>query len=210
MYGGTGLGLTISRELATLLHGEIAVSSTPGVGSTFTLYLPLVAPDLDTVTRDVAPRVPSIPPILLAENSVRPVELVGKKVLLVDDDARNLFAVTSLLERAGLIVVTASTAQEGIDALTTQPDIDLALLDIMLPGIDGFQAARLIRAMDAYANLPIIALTAKAMPGDRDKCIEAGCSDFVPKPVDPELLLTVMKNHVVRDSKRDGRRTDAI
>jgi CheY-like chemotaxis protein len=154
--------------------------------------------------------VPSIPPILLAESSVRPVELVGKKVLLVDDDARNLFAVTSLLERAGLVVVTASTAQEGIDALTTQPDIDLALLDIMLPGIDGFQAARLIRAMDAYANLPIIALTAKAMPGDRDKCIEAGCTDFVPKPVDPELLLTVMKNHVVRDSKRDGRRTDAI
>jgi signal transduction histidine kinase len=196
MYGGTGLGLTISRELASLLHGEIAVRSTPAAGSTFTLYLPLVGPDIEPLSREILPKPQPVALLGMAETGQPPVELLGKKVLVVDDDARNLFAVTSLLERAGLRVVTASTAQEGIEQLTTQPDIDLALLDIMLPGTDGFQAARLIRAMDAYATLPIIALTAKAMPGDRDKCIEAGCSDFVPKPVDPELLLSVMKTHV--------------
>jgi CheY-like chemotaxis protein len=166
------------------------------VGSTFTLYLPLVGPDVEPLSREILPKPQVVPLLGMAETGQPPVELLGKKVLVVDDDARNLFAVTSLLERAGLRVVTASTAQEGIEQLTTQPDIDLVLLDIMLPGTDGFQAARLIRAMDAYATLPIIALTAKAMPGDRDKCIEAGCSDFVPKPVDPELLLSVMKTHV--------------
>jgi len=198
MYGGTGLGLTISRELANLLGGEITIQSTPGVGSTFTLFLPLTAQDLDSrfresfVPRSLQAQAPQ-PPVALAQSTA---ELNGKKVLVVDDDARNLFAITSLLERTGVQVICASTAQEGIAELNDHRDIDILLLDIMLPGMDGFEAAQVIRKMGTYNHLPIIALTAKAMPGDREKCLEAGCNDFVPKPVDSERLISVMKTHL--------------
>jgi HAMP domain-containing protein/signal transduction histidine kinase/ActR/RegA family two-component response regulator len=194
MYGGTGLGLTISRELANLLGGEITIESTPGQGSTFTLYLPLGGPDLETWYREAPP--PRSPQPRLLPRGESTVELMGKKVLLIDDDARNLFAITSLLERTGIKVVAASTAQEGIDELSDHPDIELVLLDIMLPGMDGFQAAQNIRANEQHARLPIIALTAKAMPGDREKCIDAGCTDFIPKPVDGDRLMSVMKDHL--------------
>jgi signal transduction histidine kinase/ActR/RegA family two-component response regulator len=198
MYGGTGLGLTISRELAHLLGGEIEVESTPGLGSTFTLWLPVSAQDL-AATYEATSRLETATYAqhpLLSPPRERPVELMGKRVLLVDDDARNLFAVTSLLERCGMDVVSASSAQEGIEALQREGPIDLVLMDIMLPGIDGYQATREIRAMPGQAALPIIAVTAKAMPGDREKCLEAGCSDFVPKPVDGDRLLNVMKQAV--------------
>jgi CheY-like chemotaxis protein/two-component sensor histidine kinase len=197
MYGGTGLGLTISSDLAHLLGGEIELRSTPGVGSSFTLYLPLGAGDLDTLLRDVAEGQPTPMPRLRDPISRPSVELSGKKVLLIDDDARNLFAITSLLERVGVEVIAASSAQEGLSELEAHRDIELVVLDIMLPGMDGFQAAQHIRKMDSHAAaLPIIALTAKAMPGDREKCIEAGCTDFVPKPVDSEVLISLMKDHL--------------
>ncbi len=199
MYGGTGLGLTISRELANLLGGEITLHSTPGEGSEFTLFLPLSSQDLDgRFSETFVPRPnPTVVHRLKAEGQASSIaELAGKKVLVIDDDARNLFAVTSLLERTGIQVVCASTAQEGITELSDHRDIDLILLDIMLPGMDGFQACKVIREMGSYETLPIIALTAKAMPGDREKCLEAGCSDFVPKPVDSDLLLSVMKTHL--------------
>ena len=147
MYGGTGLGLTISRELAHLLGGELAVRSAPGMGSVFTLYLPLNAPAFEEVyaetgiggaCRPCSSRSRPLAPELLAQ-------LQGRKALLIDDDTRNLFAVTSLLERAKMEVVAASTAQEGLDALKDNPDLDLVLMDIMLPGMDGFQATRQIR-----------------------------------------------------------------
>jgi CheY-like chemotaxis protein len=165
------------------------------VGSTFTLYLPIGAPVIDQPEEQGA--------LSMAELALAAVEpalpeqsteaLHGKRALLIDDDGRNLFAVTSLLERCKMSVVTASNAQEGFEALREHADIDLVLMDIMPPGIDGYQATRQIRAVDKYAKLPIIALTAKAMPGDREKCFEAGCSAFVPKPVDADRLILTMK-----------------
>jgi len=197
MYGGTGLGLTISRELAHLLGGQISVESVPGVGSTFTLYLPVGAPMLEQPDGDL---LSVAPPELLLSHALDPSlpeqsteALHGKRALLIDDDGRNLFAVTSLLERCKMSVITASNAQEGFEALRQHQGIDLVLMDIMLPGIDGYQATRQIRAMDQYTKLPIIALTAKAMPGDREKCFEAGCTAFVPKPVDADRLILTMK-----------------
>jgi len=171
------------------------VRSTPGMGSVFTLYLPLVGPDLESSYRDVSEHKPitdhALPELVIPAQSM--VALAGRKVLLVDDDARNLFAVTSLLERGQMKVTTAVTAQEGIDALESDPNIDLVLMDIMLPGMDGYQATQKIRSMDHHKQLPIIALTAKAMPGDREKCLEAGCTDFIPKPVNTDRLISAMK-----------------
>jgi CheY-like chemotaxis protein len=204
-YGGTGLGLTISRELAHLLGGELTVESVPGSGSTFTLHLPLTARDIshardatdeELLSAGVGQQL--VPEPELPAQSIE--ELRGRKVLLIDDDARNLFAVTSLLERCQMSVVTASTAQEGLHALSEHPDFDLALMDIMLPGMDGYQATREIRAMQHYRELPIVAVTAKAMPGDREKCLDAGCSAFVAKPVDTNRLILTMKQVLARDT----------
>ncbi len=201
MYGGTGLGLTISRELAHLLGGELAVRSAPGMGSVFTLYLPMNAPAFEEVYAETGSG--PLPPVLEPEPPLAPdllAQLEGRKALLIDDDTRNLFAVTSLLERAKMEVVAASTAQEGLEALKDHPDLDLVLMDIMLPGMDGFQATKQIRSMPKHMRLPIIALTAKAMPGDREKCLEAGCTAFVPKPVDTNRLLATIRQSLARPS----------
>jgi CheY-like chemotaxis protein len=119
--------------------------------------------------------------------------LQGKNVLIIDDDMRNIFALTSLLERYDMNVIYAENGKDGIEMLKNTPNIDIALVDIMMPEMDGYEAMRTIREMDQFVSLPLIALTAKAMKGDREKCIEAGASDYITKPADNEQLLSLLR-----------------
>ncbi|MEX0967999.1 MAG: response regulator [Bacteroidia bacterium] len=119
--------------------------------------------------------------------------LTNKKVVLADDDIRNVYALHNVLEEEGMIVFTAENGKEAIDLLHREMDIDIVLMDIMMPVMDGYEAMRKIREQEEFARLPIIALTAKAMRGDREKCIEAGASDYLAKPVDKEKLIGLMR-----------------
>jgi CheY-like chemotaxis protein len=119
--------------------------------------------------------------------------LFGRSVLLVDDDARNIFALSSVLERRGMTVLTATTGREAIELVETTPDLAIVLMDIMMPEMDGYQTMQRIRENPRFNRLPIIALTAKAMKGDREKCLEAGASDYLAKPVNTEQLLSALR-----------------
>jgi CheY-like chemotaxis protein len=120
-------------------------------------------------------------------------DLRGKRVLVVDDDVRNIFALGSVLERHGMTVVTAQTGHEAIASLEKTPDISIVLMDIMMPEMDGYQTMQLIRGQPTLRRLPIVALTAKAMKGDREKCLDAGASDYLAKPVNTEQLLATLR-----------------
>jgi len=119
--------------------------------------------------------------------------LVGKKVLVVDDDMRNIFALSSVLERRGMAVLTAETGREAIEILESTPNVAIVLMDIMMPEMDGYATMQVIRQNPSFRRLPIIALTAKAMKGDREKCLEAGASEYLAKPVNTEQLLSSLR-----------------
>ncbi|MDN3021243.1 HAMP domain-containing protein [Streptomyces sp. S.PB5] len=146
-----------------------------------------VSLDQWSAQQDVAPQGP------------RGIRFGGEKVLIVDDDIRNVFALTSVLEQHGLSVLYAENGREGIEVLEQHDDVTVVLMDIMMPEMDGYATTTAIRRMPQFAGLPIIALTAKAMKGDREKAIESGASDYVTKPVDPDHLLSVMQQWM-RDS----------
>ncbi len=135
---------------------------------------------------------------VLADVRRRDAALAGRKVLVIDDDLRNIFALTSLLEHHDIEVLHAENGRTGIELLKQFPDVDVVLMDVMMPEMDGYETTQAIRLIPAFQNLPIIALTAKAMKGDRDKCLEAGASDYVTKPVDLEQLFSVMRVWISR------------
>jgi CheY-like chemotaxis protein len=124
--------------------------------------------------------------------------IAGKKVLIVDDDVRNIFALTSALERHAMEILNAESGAEAIALLRSTPDIDAVLMDIMMPEMDGFEVMRTIRADPRFATLPIIAVTAKAMKPDRDQCIEAGASDYISKPVNVDHLVSLLRVWMTR------------
>jgi two-component system chemotaxis sensor kinase CheA len=153
---------------------------------------------LDQLTAETAVVLHRAPARGAAERSVQPrsdedAGLAGRKVLIVDDDVRNLFAIASLLEGRGMEVAFSETGQEALAVLEHQRDIDLVLMDIMMPGMDGYQTMAAIRAMPKFSGLPIIAVTAKAMQGDREKSLQAGASDYITKPVEPEKLVALIR-----------------
>ena len=174
-------------EVALFLHvartrGCGVEEAEPEAGAEVSAPVPQ-AEETPAASQPAEPRPPAGPPG----------DLKGRKVLIVDDDMRNAYSLAAILDGEGTTYEIAADGQAALDALRANPNVDLVLMDIMMPGMDGYEAMRRIRAQARFRKLPILALTAKAMAGDREKCIEAGASDYLPKPVDTDKLVETMK-----------------
>jgi two-component system chemotaxis sensor kinase CheA len=206
IYGGTGLGLSICHEFTRLLGGCIVLESRLNEGSTFTLYVPSMQNRgkelLEIAQQEAAATVSHSMPALsskdvnlsLIESTSTECSLfTGKKVLLVEDDARNVYALVKALEQKAFVVKVANNGKQCLEILQEESDFDLVLMDIMMPVMDGFETMRIIRQDPVMKDTPVIALTAKAMKTDRDKCLEAGASDYISKPLNMDQLFSLMR-----------------
>jgi len=184
LYTGKDLTPEEEAELRCLAEGAVIkdVKSPERLLDETALFLHRVEANLPEAKKRILRQIHETDPVL-----------ANRKVLIVDDDLRNIFALTSMLETHGMQVLYAENGQAGIDILQKTPDIDLVLMDIMMPGMDGYETMRAIRQMERFGSLPIIALTAKAMKGDREKCIEAGASDYIAKPVKSDQVLSLLR-----------------
>jgi signal transduction histidine kinase/ActR/RegA family two-component response regulator len=189
-FGGTGLGLTISRELATLIGGRIEVESEVGKGSTFTLLLPAEIPSQATEPDEAGPAAATKGD--RQERQLPVADYRCAKVLLVDDDVRNLLALTPLLEQWNLDVMAAGDAVEALETLQTAGAFDLVILDIMMPDMDGYELTRRLRKDPRFTDLPIITLTARAGREEQKSSLEAGANACLVKPVEPAELKNML------------------
>jgi CheY-like chemotaxis protein len=189
----TGKNLTREDELALQKHAETIIIK--GVKSADRL--------LDEVSLFLHKTVSSMPPSkreMIIHLHERDAMLSDKTILLVDDDMRNLFALSKILAEKGMNVLKAEDGEKALALLDAHPEIALVLLDIMMPVMDGYQTARQIRSQPRFYDLPIIALTAKALKEDRDKCIEAGANDYLAKPVDVDRLFSTLRVWLYRQT----------
>jgi HAMP domain-containing protein/signal transduction histidine kinase/CheY-like chemotaxis protein len=184
IYTGKDLTKKQETELRKLADTIIVkdVKSPERLLDETTLFLHRVQANLPPTKREMLDKARQADPIL-----------TGKKVLICDDDIRNIFALTSLLENQHMEVVYAENGKDAVELLANTPHVDVVLMDVMMPEMDGYETMRAIRKRAKFKTLPIIALTAKAMKGDRDQCIEAGASDYIAKPVDSEQLLSLLR-----------------
>lgn len=220
-YGGTGLGLSISKEFSNLLGGSVFVESEEGEGSVFTLLIPSLPegmPQLkeveaawqevasttetdlieeENMVLNMAEKKETAQPVNVEEHDISNI-LKGKTVVVVDDDHRNVYALNNALNKEDMNILTAENGLQCLDILHENEHVDIILMDIMMPVMDGYKAIKTIRNLEKHKDVPIIALTAKAMKGDREKCLEVGASDYISKPLKLDQLLSAMRVWVAK------------
>jgi CheY-like chemotaxis protein/anti-sigma regulatory factor (Ser/Thr protein kinase) len=214
-YGGSGLGLSISTKLAEVMNGQILVQSEEGKGSSFTLLLRNITipqnaqQDIikdkvnfdENLTSDEAAIAissrdkPKHHYLSHKTNKQHILNLIDRKILIVDDDPRNIFVLASVLEDFGAEILEAESGKEALEVLEQQ-HVDLILMDIMMPEMDGYQVIQAIRESKTYNKVPIIAITAKSLKDDSEKCIVAGANDYISKPVEYDILIRLVKTWI--------------